>query len=58
MASIKITSLNMTGSDLFIDSESYLNELTDEDMNKTKGGIIITFAILAASYYYGYQQGC
>jgi hypothetical protein len=38
MASIKISNLNPTGSDLFADSESYLNELKDEELTSIQGG--------------------
>jgi hypothetical protein len=31
MANIKLSELNATGSELFLDSESFLNELTDFD---------------------------
>ncbi|MBE9197955.1 MULTISPECIES: hypothetical protein [unclassified Nodularia (in: cyanobacteria)] len=31
MANIKLSELNATGSDLFLDSESFLNELKDVD---------------------------
>ncbi|MBD2002729.1 MULTISPECIES: hypothetical protein [Cyanophyceae] len=41
MATIKITNLYSTGSELFQDSESYLNDLTNEEMNLT-GGLIFT----------------
>jgi hypothetical protein len=37
MATIKINNLNTSGSDLFNDSESYLTELTEEEMNLTGG---------------------
>jgi hypothetical protein len=54
MATIKISDLHSAGSELFIDSESYLNELTDEELNMAHGGstpgcatvvIAITFTI-------------
>ncbi|MEA5516746.1 hypothetical protein [Nodularia sp. UHCC 0506] len=40
LPTIKISNLNPTGSELFSDSENYLTELTDEELNLT-GGIII-----------------
>jgi hypothetical protein len=43
MATINITDLHTTGADLFSDSESYLNELMDDELNLTHGGF--TFAI-------------
>jgi hypothetical protein len=38
MATIKISDLHSAGSELFIDSESYLNELTNEELNMAHGG--------------------
>ena len=38
MASIKINNLQPAGSDLFNDSESYLNELTENELAMTHGG--------------------
>ncbi|QLE39980.1 class IIb bacteriocin, lactobin A/cerein 7B family [Nostoc sp. C052] len=40
MATIKINNLNAAGSDLFNDSESYLNELTNEEVTSINGGIV------------------
>lgn len=39
MATIKISDLTPVGSEFFVDSESYLNELTDDEFNMTKGGV-------------------
>lgn len=39
MATIQINPLNPAGSDLFADHESYLQELTDAELNTHKGGI-------------------
>lgn len=41
MATIKINNLNPAGSELFSDSESYLQELSDADLN-VQGGLIWT----------------
>ena len=38
MATIKIADLSPVGSEFFADSESYLNELTDDELNMTQGG--------------------
>jgi hypothetical protein len=38
MATIKIADLRPVGSEFFADSESYLNELTDDELNMTQGG--------------------
>jgi hypothetical protein len=41
MANITISQLHPAGFDLLMDSESFFNDLTDEDINMTKGGIIL-----------------
>ena len=62
MATIKIADLNPVGSEFFADSESYLNELTNDELNMTQGGstpacisitvvTIVTAAV--ASYHIG-----
>jgi hypothetical protein len=60
MATIKIVDLSPVGSEFFADSESYLNELTDDELNMTQGGstpvcitvvTIVTAAV--ASYHIG-----
>ena len=38
MASIKISELRPAGSELFQDSESFLNELSDREMGAIEGG--------------------
>jgi len=38
MATIKLSNLHTAGSELFMDSESYLNELTNEELNIAHGG--------------------
>jgi hypothetical protein len=43
MATIKISDLRPAGADLFQDSESFLNELTHQEIGDVKGGIIILF---------------
>ncbi len=39
MASIVISNLQLVGADLFLDYESFFNDLTDEDMNVINAGI-------------------
>ncbi|MCC3416504.1 MAG: hypothetical protein JGK24_15100 [Microcoleus sp. PH2017_29_MFU_D_A] len=53
MATIKIADLTPIGSEFFTDSESYLNELTDDELNMTKGGSSIwcSIAITVITYY-------
>jgi hypothetical protein len=38
MTTIMISDLQPTGSDLLIDSENFLNELTDAELIQTRGG--------------------
>lgn len=38
MATIKISDLASTGAELFHDSESFLNELTNQEINDVLGG--------------------
>jgi hypothetical protein len=52
MANIVISELRPAGSELFMDSESYLNDLTDAEMMNTKGastpfcyGVIVSLLI-------------
>ncbi|OPH10523.1 hypothetical protein [Cylindrospermopsis raciborskii] len=39
MANITISDLRPAGADLFSDSESYLNELTESEINSNIGGL-------------------
>ena len=39
MTNILITNLNPSGSDLFSDTESYMNDFTDSDLDRVNGGI-------------------
>ncbi|WP_192901300.1 hypothetical protein [Okeania hirsuta] len=38
MANINISDLHPTGADLFLDSESYLHDLNEQEMTNTLGG--------------------
>ncbi|MDF5706646.1 MAG: hypothetical protein PUP90_02920 [Nostoc sp. S4] len=71
MATIKISDLRPAGSDFFMDSESYLNELTDEELSLTHGGstpwciaLGVTIAVTVCScawqlsIYLGRKLGC
>ena len=55
MANIIISDLRPAGAELFGDSESFINELTDEDLNMTHGGItpvlIIGLTLISFSAY-------
>ena len=44
MANINISDLRPAGADLFLDSESYLNDLTEGEMTNTLGGQFSAFA--------------
>ena len=46
MASIKINNLQSAGSDLFNDSESYLNELKNQELYLVNGGLMSISTIL------------
>jgi hypothetical protein len=54
MANISISNLSPTGSDLFLDSESYMADITDRDLDRIDGGFnnscaTLLLAILAFS---------
>ncbi|MCW5314566.1 hypothetical protein GTQ43_12315 [Nostoc sp. KVJ3] len=59
MATISISNLQPVGSSLFIDEESFLNELSDEQAGSAHGGFTI-FALISlglASAALGYAVG-
>jgi hypothetical protein len=45
MSNIKIHNISPSGSELFHDSESYLNELTDNEMGSIEGGTTISYTV-------------
>jgi hypothetical protein len=47
MATIKISDLHPAGSDLFSDSEGYMNELGEGEIGSIQGGIVPIVASLA-----------
>ncbi|MBW4617105.1 MAG: class IIb bacteriocin, lactobin A/cerein 7B family [Desmonostoc vinosum HA7617-LM4] len=53
MASINISNLQPVGSELFMDSESFMNELTEQELNGTNGGLspIVIWGVAIASEY-------
>ena len=61
MATITISNLSPIGSELFNDSENYLHDLTDDELNETHGGISPTvssyFCIGAIAYSVSYAYG-
>ncbi|NEO58290.1 MAG: hypothetical protein F6K54_37745 [Okeania sp. SIO3B5] len=50
MPNINISDLSPAGADLLLDSESYLNDLTDGEMMNTSGG---AFSFAACRYRNG-----
>lgn len=42
MSSIKVNDLNPAGSELFQDYESFMNELTNEELGSVQGGFSVT----------------
>lgn len=49
MAVIQISELYPTGSDLFVGSETFMNDLTDNEFSVVKGGATPTVGIAASS---------
>jgi hypothetical protein len=45
MANIHLSNLPPTGTDLFLDSESFLSEITDRELNSTHGGDSLALAL-------------
>jgi hypothetical protein len=57
MASIKISDLRPSGLDLFVDSESFLNDLSDSDLANTNGGATPVAITLLGAAWLGYSIG-
>ncbi|MGB6297883.1 MAG: hypothetical protein WBF90_17100 [Rivularia sp. (in: cyanobacteria)] len=53
MASIKISELRPVGSELFVDSESFLNELNDQEISATVGAGTVATVVSQASISVG-----
>lgn len=60
MSSIQIVDLNPAGSNLFLDSESYLNELTQEELSLSGGGTpayavtaLVVATVVGSAYAWG-----
>ncbi|MFN6478189.1 hypothetical protein [Nostoc sp. DedQUE07] len=56
MATINISDLRPTGSNLFSDSEGYMDDLLDSDIGAIKGGLvglIVVGTIVLATLYFG-----
>jgi lactobin A/cerein 7B family class IIb bacteriocin len=60
MALISISNLRPSGADLFDGSESYLQELTDNELEGTNGGIspvIASFTVGVSVSIIGHKRG-
>ncbi len=61
MANITIPDLRPAGSELFIDFESFMNELTDQELSAVNGGVLPVIAIwgipVATKYVVGAMAG-
>ncbi|QIR36468.1 hypothetical protein HCG51_06670 [Tolypothrix sp. PCC 7910] len=53
MASIKISELRPAGSELFQDSESFLNELNEKEISNAVGGATVASVVSQASISVG-----
>ena len=53
MASIKISELHPAGSDLFSDSESYMNELSEGEIGGIQGGMTPLLITLCTPFILG-----
>lgn len=53
MASINISDLRPAGSQLFVDSESFMNDLADQELSATNGGLtpVVIWGVPIASQY-------
>lgn len=50
MTKITICDLNPVGSDLFMDSDTFLKELNDNEFSEIAGGVMSQFAIAFITY--------
>jgi hypothetical protein len=62
MAKISILDLQVSGSDLFADNESYLNELDDSSLITTQiqggsGAFCVTLSVISVLAIYSYVKG-
>ena len=53
MASIKISELRPVGSELFVDSESFLNELNEQEISATVGAGTVASVVSQATVSLG-----
>lgn len=51
MSKIKINNLNPVGLELFLDAETFLNELSVQDIEKIKGGLLISQVSMTAGFF-------
>lgn len=57
MASIKVADLRPIGSDLFSDSQSFLNEISEEELGIEGGGTPLSFVIVSVTIAASYIKG-
>jgi hypothetical protein len=54
MAVISISNLNVAGSDLFLDSESFMNDLTEQELTGTNGGLtpVVIYTVAVNTWWF------
>ena len=54
MAVISISNLSVAGSDLFMDSESFMNDLTEQELTGTNGGLspVVIYTVAVNSWWF------
>lgn len=54
MAVISISNLSPVGSELFMDSESFMNEMSNEELTGTQGGLspIVIYTVAVNSWWF------
>lgn len=50
MSIIKVSNLGLVGSELLVDSESYLEELNDTETKYTLGGVVVSQVTVTAGF--------
>ena len=57
MSSIKINDIAPAGADLLLDSEGYLDDLTDNELGSVNGQTLTLSVSIGPSYSWSYSQG-
>ena len=56
MATINLNNLHLAGADLFVDSESYLNQIANDEAANVDGGSFVAFGVsLAIGLFIGFE---